>query len=32
VVDLDAREALDLWLKLVKLIPYKGYGIVIGVR
>jgi len=32
VVDLDAREALDLWLKLVKLIPYERYGIVIGVR
>jgi hypothetical protein len=32
VVDLDAREALDLWLKLVRLIPYKRYGIVIGVR
>ncbi len=32
VVDLDAREALDLWLKLVKLIPYTKYGVVIGVR
>ena len=32
VVDLNAREALDLWLKLVRLIPYTGYGVVIGVR
>jgi alkanesulfonate monooxygenase SsuD/methylene tetrahydromethanopterin reductase-like flavin-dependent oxidoreductase (luciferase family) len=32
VVDLDAREALELWLKLVRHIPYKRYGIVIGVR
>ena len=32
VVDLNAREALDLWLKLVKLIPYTKYGVVIGVR
>jgi hypothetical protein len=32
VVDLNAREAIDLWLKLVKLIPYERYGIVIGVR
>ena len=32
VVDLSAREALELWLKLVKLIPYKRYGVVIGVR
>jgi hypothetical protein len=32
VVDLNAREALDLWLKLVRLIPYTRYGIVIGVR
>jgi hypothetical protein len=32
VVDLNAREALDLWLKLVKLIPYTRYDVVIGVR
>jgi len=32
VVDLNAREALDLWLKLVRLIPYERYGVVIGVR
>ncbi len=32
VVDLNAREALDLWLKLVRLIPYTRYGVVIGVR
>jgi len=32
VVDLDAREALELWFKLVRLIPYTGYGVVIGVR
>jgi hypothetical protein len=32
VVDLSAREALDLWLKLVRLIPYERYGVVIGVR
>jgi alkanesulfonate monooxygenase SsuD/methylene tetrahydromethanopterin reductase-like flavin-dependent oxidoreductase (luciferase family) len=32
VVDLSAREALELWLKLVKLIPYARYGVVIGVR
>jgi hypothetical protein len=32
VVDLNAREALDLWLKLVRLIPYTKYGVVIGVR
>jgi hypothetical protein len=32
VVDLNAREALELWLKLVKLIPYTKYGVVIGVR
>jgi hypothetical protein len=31
-VGLNARRALELWLKLVKLIPYKRYGIVIGVR
>jgi hypothetical protein len=31
-VDLDAREALDLWLKLVKQFPYNEYGIVIGVK
>jgi hypothetical protein len=32
VVDLNAREALELWLKLVRLIPYTRYGVVIGVR
>jgi hypothetical protein len=32
VVDLDAREALELWLKLAKLFPYSKYGVVIGVR
>jgi hypothetical protein len=32
MVDLNARKALDLWLKLVRLIPYERYGVVIGVR
>jgi hypothetical protein len=32
VVDLDAREALELWLKLVELLSYSRYRIVIGVK
>jgi hypothetical protein len=31
-VDLNAREALELWLKLVRLIPYTRYGVAIGVK
>jgi hypothetical protein len=31
-VDLNAKEALELWLKLVKQIPYNKYNIVIGVK
>jgi hypothetical protein len=31
-VNLDAREALELWLKLVKQIPYTKHNIVIGVK
>jgi hypothetical protein len=32
VTDLDAKEALELWLKLVKQIPYTKHGIIIGVK
>jgi hypothetical protein len=32
VVDLDAREALELWLKLVELLSYSRYKIVIEVK
>jgi len=32
VVDLDARQALELWQKLVEVFPYKRFGIVIGVK
>jgi hypothetical protein len=32
VVDLDARGALDLWLKLVRLASYERHGVVVGVR
>jgi hypothetical protein len=31
-VDMNAREALELWLKLAKQFPYTEYGIVIGVK
>jgi hypothetical protein len=31
-VGLNAREALELWLGLAKLIPYTKYGVVVGVR
>jgi hypothetical protein len=31
-VDLDAREALELWLKLARQFPYTIHGIVIGVK
>jgi hypothetical protein len=31
-VNLDAKEALELWLKLAKQIPYKRYGIIVGVK
>jgi hypothetical protein len=31
-VNLDAKEALELWLRLVKQIPYNKYNIVIGVK
>jgi hypothetical protein len=31
-VGLNAREALELWLGLAKLIPYTRYGVVVGVR
>jgi hypothetical protein len=31
-VDLDAKEALELWLKLTKQFPYTIHGIVIGVK
>jgi hypothetical protein len=29
---LNAGEALELWLRLAKLMPYTGYGAVVGVR
>ena len=32
VVNLNAKEALDLWLELAKKIPYNKYGIIIGVK
>jgi len=32
IVNMNAREALDLWLKLVKQFPYEKHGIVIGVE
>jgi hypothetical protein len=32
VVDLDAKQALELWQKLVEIFPYKRFGIVIGVK
>jgi hypothetical protein len=32
VVDLDAREALKLWLKLVEIFPYSRYGVVVGIK
>jgi hypothetical protein len=32
VVNLNAKEALDLWLELTKKIPYNKYGIIIGVK
>jgi hypothetical protein len=32
VVDLDAKQALELWQKLVEVFPYKRFGIVIGVK
>jgi len=32
VVGLNAREALELWLRLAKLMPYTEYGAVVGVR
>jgi hypothetical protein len=31
-VGLNAREALELWLGLARLIPYRDYGVVVGVR
>ena len=31
-VDLNAKEALELWLKLTKQFPYTIHGIVIGVK
>jgi hypothetical protein len=31
-VGLNAREALELWLGLARLIPYTKYGVVVGVR
>jgi hypothetical protein len=31
-VDLNAKEALELWLKLVKQIPYDKYNVIIGVK
>jgi len=31
-VCLNAREALELWLGLARLIPYTKYGVVVGVR
>jgi len=32
VVNLNAKEALDLWLKLAKQFPYRIYSIAIGVK
>jgi hypothetical protein len=32
IVDLNAKEALELWLRLVEKFPYSRYGIVLGVR
>jgi hypothetical protein len=32
VVDLDAKQALELWQKLVEIFPYKRFGIVLGVK
>ena len=32
VVNLNAKEALDLWLELTKKIPHNKYGIIIGVK
>lgn len=31
-VGLNAREALELWLGLARLIPYTEHGVVVGVR
>jgi hypothetical protein len=31
-VNMNAREALDLWLKLTKQFPYNKYNIAIGVK
>jgi hypothetical protein len=31
-VGLNAREALELWLRLARLIPHAKYGVVVGVR
>jgi len=32
IVDLNAKDALELWLRLVEKFPYRRYGIVLGVR
>jgi len=32
VVDLDAKQAFELWQKLVEVFPYKRFGIVLGVK
>jgi hypothetical protein len=32
VDDLDAREVLKLWLKLVEIFPYSRYGVVVGIK
>ena len=31
-VDLDAKETLELWLRIAKMFPYTRYGIIIGFR
>jgi len=31
-VDLDAKETLELWLRIAKMFPYTKYGVIIGFR
>ena len=31
-INLDAKETLELWLRIVKMFPYTKHGIVIGFR